>query len=197
MLGVVKLNSLRDICFILPLRGRVQIHSSHLSCFGYARSSRFKPRSPPHHISLYIPTIQHSLSKQSFARWNLWLKYLHYFLFILQFYTNVSLPLHCCFSLSLSLCCSSFLIFGETTHAKILLHSNIATTFGKHIKYGFLSFMTGKSRCLFKIHNNIIFLENECDIHWEFKWVFHLEIEIYLHMIIMIKYKIEEMVRIS
>ena len=91
MLGVVKLNSLRDICFILPLRGRVQIHSSHLSCFGYARSSRFKPRSPPHHISLYIPTIQHSLSKQSFARWNLWLKYLHYFLFILQFYTNVSL----------------------------------------------------------------------------------------------------------
>ena len=174
MLWVVKLNSLRDICFILPLRGRVQIHSSHLSCFGYARSSRFKPRSPPHHISLYIPTIQHSLSKQSFARWNLWLKYLHYFLFILQFYTNVSLLF---LSLADSLC-SSFLIFGETTHAKILLHSNIATTFGKHIKYGFLSFMTGKSRCLFKIHNNIIFLENECDIHWESKYVFHLKAEI-------------------
>ena len=104
MLWVVKLNSLRDICFILPLRGRVQIHSSHLSCFGYARSSRFKPRSPPHHISLYIPTIQHSLSKQSFARWNLWLKYLHYFLFILQFYTNVSL-------LFLSLADSLSLIF--------------------------------------------------------------------------------------
>ena len=195
MLGVVKLNSLRDICFILLLRGRVQIHSSHLSCFGYARSSRFKPRSPPHHISLYIPTIQHSLSKQSFARWNLWLKYLHHFLFILQFYTNVSLPLHCCFSLSLSL--SVVHLFSFLVKQRMLKfyciqilqqHLENTSSMGSsnlwpesHVAY--LKFITTS---YFK-KMNVTFLESLNEY-------FTLKPK---NVMIMLKYKIEKMVSIS
>ena len=75
-----------------------------------------------------------NLSLVGISDWN---TYTIFFLFFNSAPMFFFLSLAGSLSLSLSFCYSSFLIFGETTHAKILLHSNIATTFGKHIKYGF------------------------------------------------------------